>query len=156
MTMLTDEIRREIEMEALAYRVKRGACIDALRIVQRHRGWVADESLREIAALLDMTPDEVDSVATFYNLIHRRPVGRHVIRICASASCWVMGYERILEHIEDRLGIRPGETTSDGRFTLIPNQCLGACDHAPAFMIDDDLYRDVDADAVDGILERYR
>jgi NADH-quinone oxidoreductase subunit E len=153
--MLTDEIRDEIEAEARHYEQRRAACIEALRIVQRHKRWVDDASVRDIATLLDMTPDEVDGVATFYNLIHRRPVGRHVIRICTSVSCWIMGYERILEHFHQRLSIRPGETTSDGRFTLIPNQCLGDCDHAPALMIDDDLYHDLDDQKLDAILEKY-
>jgi NADH-quinone oxidoreductase subunit E len=153
--MLTDEIIDEIEAEARHYEQKRAACIEALRIVQRHTRWVDDASVRDIAKLLDMTPDEVDGVATFYNLIHRRPVGRHVIRICTSVSCWIMGYERLLEHVNQRLSIKPGETTSDGRFTLIPNQCLGDCDHAPALMIDDDLYHDLDDQELDAILAKY-
>ena len=102
-----------------------------------------------------MTPDEVDSVATFYNLILRRPVGKHVIRICSSVSCYVMGYEGIRDYLAQRLGIKEGETTRDGRFTLIPNQCLGNCDHAPSFMINDDLYQDLDPAKIDAVLDRY-
>jgi NADH-quinone oxidoreductase subunit E len=153
--MLTDEIRNEIEAEARHYAPRSGASIDALRIVQRHRGWVDDESLREVAALLGMTPDELDSVATFYNLIFRRPVGRHVIRLCTSVSCWIMGSERIQERLKERLGIGLGETTPDGRFTLVPNQCLGTCDHAPAIMIDDDLHQDAGLEQLDAILAKY-
>jgi NADH-quinone oxidoreductase subunit E len=153
--MLTDEIRREIEAEAHLYEQSRGACIDALRIVQRHRRWVDDESIRDIADVLDMTPDEVDSVATFYNLIHRRPVGRHVIRVCSSVSCWIMGYDGLKSHLCKHLGIAMGETSSDGRFTLLPHQCLGACDHAPAVMIDDDLYGDLEPANVATTLEKY-
>jgi len=153
--MLTSEIKSAIEAEAKHFEQKSAAGIEALKIVQRARGWVDDESLDEVAALLDMTPDELDSVATFYNLLLRRPVGRHVIRICSSVSCWIMGYESLLDYLHGRLGIRPGETTADGRFTLIPNQCLGACDHAPAFMIDDDLHLDLDAAKVDAILAKY-
>jgi NADH-quinone oxidoreductase subunit E len=102
-----------------------------------------------------MTPDELDSVATFYNLIFRKPVGRHVILVCDSVSCWIMGYERLRERLTARLGIRPGDTTADGRFTLLPIVCLGTCDHAPAMMIDEDLYRDIDPAAIDAILEQY-
>ena len=93
-----------------------------------------------------MTPDELDGVATFYNLIFRKPVGRHVIMLCDSVSCWIMGYERLRAQPDDAAGHRLGETTADGRFTLLPIVCLGACDHAPAMMIDDDLHGDLDAE----------
>jgi NADH-quinone oxidoreductase subunit E len=102
-----------------------------------------------------MSPDELDGVATFYNLIFRRPVGRHVILICDSVSCWIMGYEALREAFHARLGVRLGETTADGRFTLLPIVCLGACDHAPTIMIDEDLHHDVDAARLDSLLERY-
>ena len=149
-------MKREIEAEAAHYEQRRAACIEALRIVQRHNRWVDDESVRAIAGVLDMTPDEVDSVATFYNLIHRRPVGRHVIRICTSVSCSIMGCDGLLAHLKQRFGIGPGKTSVDNRFTLIPHQCLGACDHAPTLMIDDDLYHNLSPDTIDAVLERYR
>jgi NADH-quinone oxidoreductase subunit E len=102
-----------------------------------------------------MTVDELEGVASFYNLIFRKPVGRHVILICDSISCWIMGYERMREHLTTRLGINLGETTADGRFTLLPIDCLGACDHAPALMIDDDLHGDLDPEKIDEILNKY-
>jgi len=155
--MLSPEERQEIESVMHHYPDKRAVCIEALRIVQRHRGgWVSDEGIADAADFLDMTADELDGVASFYNLIHRRPVGRHVILVCDSVSCWIMGYERLRRHLASRLGIGLGETTRDGRFTLLPNVCLGTCDHAPAMMIDEDLHRDLDADRIDAILERYR
>ncbi|HWU39650.1 MAG TPA: NADH-quinone oxidoreductase subunit NuoE [Candidatus Acidoferrum sp.] len=153
--MLTEQEQGEIATELRHYPEKRAACIEALKIVQRHRRWVSDESLRDIAAFLEMTPEELDGVATFYNLVFRRPVGRHVILICDSISCWIMGYDRLLSRLEERLKIQPGDTTADGRFTLLPIVCLGTCDHAPALMIDEDLYQDLAPEALDGILERY-
>ena len=153
--MLTESEKKEIEAEARHYDYKRAACVDALKIVQRHRGWVSDESLRDVAEYLEMTPDELDNVATFYNLIFRKPVGKHVILVCDSVSCWIMGYVRLREHLHARLGIRLGQTTADGRFTLLPIVCLGTCDHAPALMIDDELYRDLDPQQLDAVLERY-
>ena len=153
--MLTDEERREIEADFEHYPQKRALSIDALKVVQRHRGWVSDESLRDVAELLEMSPDELDNVATFYNLIFRRPVGRHVILMCDSISCWVMGYDQIREHLKSRLGIGLGETSADGRFTLLPIVCLGACDHAPVLMIDNDLHADLDAQKLDEILANY-
>jgi NADH-quinone oxidoreductase subunit E len=153
--MLTEEEKREIETELHHYEQKQAACVEAMKIVQRHRGWVSDENIRDIARLLEMTPDELDSVATFYNLIFRRPVGKHVILICDSVSCWIMGYKDLRQHLTDRLGINLGETTTDGRFTLLPIVCLGTCDHAPALMIDNELYRDLDPQKIDAILEKY-
>lgn len=131
------------------------ACIESLKIAQRERGWISDEDLCEVAGLLGLTPDEVDGVATFYNLIRRRPVGRHVILLCSSVSCWVMGYAALRARLLETLGVGLGEITADGRFTVLENQCLGACDHAPALMIDDDLYHDVDPEKLGGILAKY-
>ena len=102
-----------------------------------------------------MTPEELDSVATFYNLLFRRPVGRHVILLCDSVSCWIVGSEQLGEYLTSRLGIGLGETTEDGRFTLLPVACLGTCDHAPAMMVGDDLYRDLEPASLDEILSQY-
>jgi NADH-quinone oxidoreductase subunit E len=154
--MLTREERQEIEAEMTHYPNKESACIDAMKIIQRHRGWVSDEGIRDVAELLGMSPADVDGVATFYNLIFRRPVGRHVILVCDSVSCWIMGYDRVREHLCKRLGVGLGGTTPDGRFTLLPVVCLGACDHAPAMMIDNDLHQDLDPEKVDRVLEEYR
>ncbi len=154
--MLTEEEKAEIAAEFPRYEQKQAASVEALKIVQRHRGWVSDESLAAIARFLEMTPAELDSVATFYNLIFRRSVGRHVILVCNSVSCWIMGHEEILRHLEDRLGVRIGETSADGLFTLLPMVCLGACDQAPAMMIDDRLYGHLNPDKIDDILATYR
>ena len=153
--MLSDEERREIEAELGHYPQARAVVPEALMIVQRHRGWVADQAVRDVADLLGMTPEEVDAIATFYNMIFREPVGRHVISICDSVSCWIVGYENVLDHLRARLGIELGETTGDGRFTLLPVCCLGACDHAPAMMIDEDFHGDLDAAGIDRVLEAY-
>ncbi|MDD5169008.1 MAG: NADH-quinone oxidoreductase subunit NuoE, partial [Syntrophales bacterium] len=127
-------------MEIERQEFHRAACVEGLKIVQRHRGWVSDEGIGELAPLLKMTPAELDAVATFYPFIFRRPVGRHVVYLCDSVSCWIMGYEGLRDHLINRLGIGMGETTPDGRFTLLPVSCIGACDHAPALMIDRDLH----------------
>jgi NADH-quinone oxidoreductase subunit E len=153
--VLTEEERKEIEEELKHFTHKQAACVEALKIVQKHRGWVSDE-IRALAGMLDMTPDELDAVATFYSFVFRRPVGKHIILICDSISCWVVGYDMVRDHLKRRLGISPGETGSDGQFTLLPVSCLGACDHAPAMMIDDELYQDLTPEKIDGILEGYR
>lgn len=155
--MLTEHEIAEIRHEMAHYEDPRAASIEALKVVQKHRGWVDDDALQSAAALLGMSPDQLDSVATFYNLIYRRPVGRHVIKICDSVSCHIMGYDRLRERLEQRLGIHYGQTTVDKRFTLLPIPCLGSCDRAPAMLVGDDLHRDLeDASTVDAILEQYR
>ncbi len=154
--MLTEQEKKEITAEIQHGAAKQSASIEALKVIQRRRGWVSDEAVKDIAELIEMSPDELDGVATFYNMIFRRPVGRHVILVCDSISCWVMGYGRIREHLKERLGIDLGETTADDRFTLLPNVCLGTCDHAPAMMIDNDTYRDLSPEKVDEILGRYK
>jgi NADH-quinone oxidoreductase subunit E len=153
--MLTQEEKQEIEKAIEQVPVKKAACIEALKIVQGHRRWISDESLKEVAAFMDMSAEELDSVATFYNLIFRKPVGRHVILLCDSISCWVMGYENIRAQLTKRLNINYGETSADDRFTILPNPCLGTCDCAPALMIDNDLYRNITVEQLDDILKKY-
>jgi len=154
--MLTKEETQQINAELAHCLTKQAASVEALRIVQKHRGWVSDESLKDTAALLDMTPAELDAVATFYNFIFQKPVGRHVIVICDSISCWVMGYEPLQELLERKLDIGFGETTKDNKFTLLPASCLGACDRAPVMMVDEDLYGPVTAEMMDEILDKYQ
>jgi NADH-quinone oxidoreductase subunit E len=153
--MLTSEERKDIEAIVHHYPLRKAAGIEALRIVQRHRSWISDDVLREVADLMGMTPAELDAVATFYNLIFRQPVGRHVIFVCDSISCWILGGDSLLEKLKSRLNIELGQTTCDGRFTLLPHVCLGACDRAPAMMIDDQLYGDLDPEKIEEILEKY-
>lgn len=144
-----------IEAEAAHLPQRQSAAIEALRIVQTKRGWVSDESLAAIARRLDMSVDALDAVATFYNLIFRKPVGRHVVMYCDSVSCYVMGCDRIRGGLEATLEVAPGGTTADQRFTLLPTVCLGACDRAPVIMVDDDLHLNVSPEGLDEVLRRY-
>ena len=154
--MLSAEEIKEIDKEIAQVPVKRAASIEALKVVQQHRRWVSDESLADVAQYLEISKEELDSVATFYNLIYRKPVGRNIILLCDSISCYVMGYEKIYDHLRSKLNIVFGETTEDGRFTLLPNACLGTCDHAPALMINNDLYRDLTLERLDEIINDYK
>jgi len=153
--MLTELEKQEINAELSHAVTKASASVEALNIIQRHRGWVSDEAVKDVAAVLDMTTDELDAVATFYSFIFRRPVGRHVILVCDSISCWVMGYNLLLDALKEKFNISFGETTSDKRFTLLPISCLGACDRAPAMMVDEDLYGPVALEMMDEILRKY-
>lgn len=153
--MLTQEEKKELDEEIKLFPYKKAASIEGLKIVQKHRGWVSDESIDDLAKYLEMSSEELDNVATFYNLIFRKPVGRHVILVCDSVSCYIMEYQKIVDQLHELLGIQYGETTKDNRFTLLPIPCLGCCDHAPAMMIDDDLHKDLTVAEISNILEKY-
>lgn len=157
---LSLEERQEIEAELRHYPDRHSACIDAMLTVQRHRGWVSNEGLRDIAEFLGMTVAELDGVATFYNLIYRQPVGRTVLLVCNSVSCWIMGCDRLFEALGARLGIRPGETTADGCFTLLPVCCLGACDRAPVLLAGEEIHGLLDPEKnpeqILRVLDQYR
>ncbi|TXH03101.1 MAG: NADH-quinone oxidoreductase subunit NuoE [Nevskiaceae bacterium] len=154
--VLSDVERHEIEHELTHYPDSRAASIGALKIVQQHRGWVPDEAIPLIAEMIGMSAAELDGVATFYSLIYRRPVGRHVIKVCDSISCFLTGYDAVRQGLEQKLGIQYGQTTADGRFTLLPICCLGACDRGATLMIDDDLHGNVTPQGLDRILEAYK
>ncbi len=151
MSLSADEIEA-IRLEASRYEASSAAAIDALKLVQQSRGWVSDENIADIAELLHMSPAELAGVATFYNLIYLRPVGKKVIHYCNSVSCWMLGAERNRQHIEERLQIGLGETTKDGEYTLLPIVCLGACDKAPVMMIGGETHFNVDPAKVNEIL----
>ena len=142
--MLSAEELKEIEHELAHYEQPSAATIEALKIVQKHRGWVSDEAVKDIAAALKTSAADVDAVATFYNLIFRRPVGRHVIFQCDSVSCHIMGADGLRAKLESKLGVKMGQTTADNRFTLLPIVCLGTCDRAPAMLVDKDLHRNLE------------
>ena len=152
--MLTAEEKLEIDHEITKFPIARSACLEALMVIQNHRGHVSDEALKAVASHLDMSATELDGIATFYNLIYRKPVGKNVIRICDSVSCFIMGYDKIRSKIEDELGIKLGQTTPDNEFTLLPTPCLGTCDKAPALMINARLHRNLTPESVSEILNR--
>ncbi|MFW9606701.1 MAG: NADH-quinone oxidoreductase subunit NuoE [Pseudomonas sp.] len=152
---LSETERAAIEHEMHHYEDPRAASIEALKIVQKQRGWVPDGAIYAIADILGIPASDVEGVATFYSQIFRSPVGRHIIRVCDSMTCYIGGHESLLERIKNQIGIAPGQTTADGRFTLLPVCCLGNCDKAPAMMIDDDTFGNLSADELPQLLESY-
>ena len=150
--MLSEQERIEIEKEMEHMPTKQSACIAALKTVQKYRRYVSDEALRDVASFLDMTPSELDSIATFYSLIFRQPVGEHIILVCDSVSCWLMGEENLLDYLQKKLGIKLGQTTEDGLFTLLPVACLGHCELAPVIMLDDEIIGNLTAEKIDQVL----
>jgi len=154
--MLSEQERREIEEDLEHTPTREAVTIDALKVVQRHRGYVSDEAIEDIALELGISPAELDGVATFYNLIFRKPVGKHVIMVCDSISCFLTGQESIMSYIKNKLGIEPGQTTSDGQFTLLPTVCLGHCEQGPAMMLDRKIIGNLTPDVIDHLLDEAR
>ncbi|HQT37951.1 MAG TPA: NADH-quinone oxidoreductase subunit NuoE [Acidocella sp.] len=150
--ILTEDEKDGIAALVAHYPIARAACIDALKLVQANRRYIADDVLAAIACLLSMSVAELDEVATFYNLIYRQPVGETVILLCDSVTCWMMGRNKIATRIGERLSILDGETTADGKYTLLPIVCLGHCDHAPAMLLGQTLIGDLDTTKIDKLL----
>lgn len=153
---LSPQARADIEHAIHHYPDPRAASIDALKIVQAEEGWVPDGAITAIAEVLGIPASDVEGVATFYSLIFRQPVGRHVIKLCDSMVCYINGYEQVLEAIKANIGIGLGETTADGRFTLLPICCLGNCDKGSTMMIDDDTHGGLTPESVVSVLEQYK
>ncbi len=130
--------------------------VDVMFALQNYYGYLSDEALEEGARLLDLTPLEMEELATFYDFIYREPVGRFVIHICDGVVCWMNGYGSMVNYLSQKLAIKPGETTSDGLFTLLPTACLGYCDLSPAMLINGRAYGPLTPEKIDDILERLR
>jgi NADH-quinone oxidoreductase subunit E len=152
---LSDEERRTLDALVAHYPDRRAAAGTVLKAVQDRRRWLSDEAMADVGEYLGMSVEELDSLATFGNMLFRRPVGRHVVLVCDSFACWSLGYAELREAVEQALGVGMGETTPDDRFTLLPIVCLGACDRGPALMVDADLHGPVAPGDVVGILARY-
>jgi NADH-quinone oxidoreductase subunit E len=150
--MIPESLKKELQGRVASAITPREAAVDVMKELQRHYGWLTDEAVGEAAELLGLSPLQVDELATFYEMIYRRPVGKRVIHVCDSISCWSVGCESIMAHLQERLGIGPGETTDDGLFTLIPCCCLGNCGEGPTMMIGDTLYGRLTPARVDEIL----
>lgn len=153
---LTHEEIHEIEHEKTHYPYSQAVGLEALKIVQKYQGWVSDESLLAVAEYLDIPPDDLEGVATFFNLIYRRPVGKNVILFCDSVACWMLGCDSLKAHISKQLGIEYGQTTKDNLFTLIPVPCLGDCDRAPTMMVGNEHYRNLTLEKIDAIIAEYK
>jgi NADH-quinone oxidoreductase subunit E len=145
--------REAVQNFVAHYPNARAACVEAMTYLQKGRRYISDAVLCELAPILRMSAAELDEVATFYNLIFRRPVGENVLLLCDSVTCWMLGRDKLAGHVKARLGIAQGETTADGRVTLLPIVCLGACDKAPAMMVGEEFVGDLTIEKLDVLLD---
>ncbi len=145
-----------VEERASKYPTKRSLLVPTLLLAQKyHDGWMSKEIIIEVAKLLDVPEQEVHSVASFYALLNKHPVGRHVILVCHNISCHLRGADELISKLEEKLGIEVGQTTQDGRFTLLSVECIAACGGAPAMMIDQQYFENVTLDKLDEILAMF-
>jgi NADH-quinone oxidoreductase subunit E len=156
MSMIPEKLKKELEARVASAITPREAAVDVMKELQNHYGWLTDEGVVEAAEILGLSPLQVEELATFYEMIYRRPVGKKVIKVCESISCWTMGNEELMAHIAKQLDVEPGGTTATGTFTLLPCSCLGNCGNAPAMMVAENMYERLTPDMVDAILEKER
>jgi len=147
-----EQLRGRIAEVVGRYPERRAALLPVLHLVQKERGFVGPEDEIAVARICGLPPAAVREVLTFYTLFRREPAGRRLLQVCTNLSCTLRGGERILDHLRKILGVEPGQTTPDGRFTLIEVECLGACDKGPCLMIDDDLHGALTEEKVDDLL----
>ena len=154
--MLPEEFRKSLEEHIATVDHPRELAVDVMFALQDHYGYLSDEAVEETARMLDMTPLEVEELATFYTFTYREPVGKYVIHVCDSVVCWMDGYESLKDYLCKTLGINLGETTSDGMFTLLPVCCIGYCDLSPAMLINKKAYGHLTPEKIDNILKKLR
>jgi NADH-quinone oxidoreductase subunit E len=154
---LSPEAHAEIQRLRRSYPKERSAVMDALRIAQReHGGWLPPEALRDVADAMDETPAYCQSIASFYDMYHLEPVGRHLVEVCTNLSCALVGAQAVLDAFADELGVRPGGTSEDGSVTLRAIECAGGCGRAPVVVVDHVYHEPVRLEDVPGVVERVR
>ena len=150
--MLSAQARNDIQALREKYETNQSALIPALHRAQADQGWLSLETQSEVAELLELSLQTVAGVVSFYTMFHQTPVGKYLLQVCRNISCSMLGGQTLRKKLEERLGIAVGETTPDGRFTLIEVECLGSCGTAPVVMVNDRYFEGVKPDDVDRLL----
>jgi NADH-quinone oxidoreductase E subunit len=152
--VLSEESKAEILRIRAEYPDPQSALLPALCLAQRdYGGWLPEEAFDEVAAVMELPATLVASAASFYTMLNRKPVGWHLIQVCTNISCSLLGAEHLVAYVGRKLGIEPGETTPDGKFTLLEVECLGSCGTAPMMQVNDRYYESLTEEKVDRILE---
>jgi len=154
--MLPMELLETLQTQIAQVEHPRELAVDVMLSLQQYYGYLSDEALEDGARLLGMTPLELEELATFYDFIYRKPVGKFVIHVCDGVVCWMNGYESVMDYLSKKLGINPGETTEDGLFTVLPTACIGYCDLSPAMLVNGRPYGPLTPGKIDDILNRLR
>ena len=152
----SETARREFERLLTRYPTREAAILPTLHLLQREHGRISDEGIQYVASLLGFPSARIEGVATFYTMYNRRPVGKYHLQVCRNLSCSLMGAEHLIGYLSQKLGVKPGETTADGTFTLTTVECLGSCGTAPVMQVNDDYHENLSEDAIDALLDRLR
>jgi NADH-quinone oxidoreductase subunit E len=150
--ILSHEFYDEMKKLEPRYPTRVALLLPALHAAQKETSWLSPEVLEEVAAYIGIHPAQAREVASFYTMYNLKPVGKYHLKICTNASCCLRGAEKLVEHCEKKLGIKSGETTPDKKFTIMEEECLGACGTAPAMMLNDDYHENLDTAKLDQIL----
>lgn len=150
---MPEGLHKDIQKRIVKAEYPREMAIDVMVALQNHYGYLSDEAVQEAAGLLGMTPTELEELATFYEFIYREPVGKYIIHVCDGIVCWMNGHQSVLEYLCQKLGVRQGETTADGLFTVLPVCCIGYCDRSPAMLINRQVYGLLTPEKIDQILQ---
>jgi NADH-quinone oxidoreductase E subunit len=151
--MISEQAKQHMRDLAARYPVARSAILPALHIAQQEEGYITQEGLQAVAEVLNLTVDDVESVATFYTMYYQQPMGKKIIKVCNSISCYLRGCDPLIEHIEQKLGIKRGETTPDGNFTLLTVECLASCGTAPVLQVNDEFVENVTPEKADQLID---
>ena len=148
----TTENKRKFDEILTRYPVQRAAMLPALWLAQQQHGWISHEVMEYVGSLLSLSPAKVYETVTFYTMFHLKPIGRHHFQVCRTLPCQLMGAEGITSHLEKKLGVKLGETSADGRYTLSEVECLGSCGTAPMLQLNDDYHENLTAEKLDALI----
>jgi NADH-quinone oxidoreductase E subunit len=151
--MLSESACKQIQDLISKYPQKRSALIPSLHLAQKELGYISQDTMQKVAEIFEISPNEVHEVTSFYTMFHRNPVGKYVLQVCTNISCQLCNAEEILEHLTGKLGIKPGETSADGKYTLLEVECLGSCGTSPVVQINDDYHEELTPEKLDKILD---
>ncbi|MCC7345529.1 MAG: NADH-quinone oxidoreductase subunit NuoE [Deltaproteobacteria bacterium] len=148
----TTENKRRFDEILTRYPVKRAAMLPALWLVQHQAGWISHEAMEYVGKLLDLSPAKVYEVATFYTMFNLKPVGKYHFQVCRTLPCQLVGAESVTEHLQKKLGVKLGETSADGRYTLTEVECLGSCGTGPMLQLNDDYHENLTSEKLDALI----
>ena len=153
--MISEQAKQRMRTLAARYPVGRSAVMPALYIAQQEEGYITQEGLQAVAEAIGITVDDVESVATFYTMYYQHPQGKKVIKVCTSISCYLRNCDALVKHLEQRLGVSRGDTSSDGNYTLMTAECLASCGTAPVIQVNDEFVENVTPEMVDALVDEW-
>ena len=153
--MISEQAKQRMRDVASRYPVARSAVMPALYIAQQEEGYLTQEGLRAVAEAIGLTINDVESVATFYTMYYQQLQGKKQIKVCNSISCYLRGCDKLVHHLEERLGVKAGETTPDGNYTLRTVECLASCGTAPVLQVNDEFVENVTPDMLDALVDEW-